>query len=391
MKKVGLVSVRNYNYGSILQAFAFQRLLLDEGIDNEIIFYEKKSGIKQFLRVFNIPLLKAKTKSIWRSVYCKFDKDVGNILRKRNAKFEEFVTENLILSQKYVGRAALQDGAKQYSAFALGSDQVWNPMNLGSDFYTLTFCPREALKVTYASSFGVARIPKYQEKRTRAYLEGINEIAVRETSGAEIIKQLTGREVSVVVDPTLLLDAQGWMKYIPDERIVREPYIFAYFVGASPEHRQAVIALAQKTGRKVVGIPFVDELVESDKYLMDASFADIGPAEFVNLIRHADYVCTDSFHATVFSIQYQRKFFVFDRYKADDKASMNSRLSSILSKLRLEQRLVTRRGDVLQWYNEQIDYETALKALSEFRMDSLAYLKKIVAMLRTTLNKEAER
>jgi hypothetical protein len=381
---IGLISVRNYNYGSILQAFAFQKILFEKEINNEIIFYEKKNDIKQLLRIFNYPLLKAKLNTVKRGLYCKKDKEVGMVMSARNSSFSKFVEKELVFSKKYIGRDELVSGAKKYKAFVLGSDQVWNPMNLGSDFYTMSFCPKGILKVTYASSFGVSQIPKYQRKRTVEYLSNIDEISVREDSGAKIVRNLTGREVPVVVDPTLLLDAQDWGRLIQDERLDKEPYIFAYFVGSSPEHRKAVKRLAKATGLKVIGIPFVDELVQEDRFMINKEHLDVGPREFVNLIRHADYVCTDSFHATVFSIQHQKNFFVFDRYKANDRASMNSRLSSILSKLSLEQRMVTLRGDILSWYEEKIDYSGVTGKLMTLRAESEGYLDKICEMINST-------
>ena len=379
---VGLVSVRNFNYGSILQAFAFQSVLFRKGINNEIILYKKRDGVKQLLRVFNMPLLKAKINTLKRSIYAKLDKDVNSVMRARHSSFSEFVKKKLVFSEDYDGRKSLLEGTKKYRAFILGSDQVWNPMNLGSDFYTLLFCPKNKLKVTYASSFGVSQIPNYQIRRTKNYLKAIDQISVREDSGAQIVKRLIGKDVPVVVDPTLLLDAEDWNSLIIDHRECEDKYIFAYFVGASPGHRDAVKRLSKNTGLKVIGIPFVDELAKSDYFMVDKEYLKVGPSEFVNLIRHAEFICTDSFHATVFSIQYQKLFFVFDRYKVDDKASMNSRLFSILRKLGLESRLVSQSGDILNWYEEDIDFAPVLNKLKNLRIDSEVYLDKVCNMLK---------
>lgn len=382
MKKVGLVSVRNYNYGSILQAYAFQYVLKKNRINNEIIFYQKTNSIQQVKRVFNVPLLKSKIKIVFRKVQEKTDREVGYFMQKRNESFSAFVNHNLEFSKIYVGRRELENCVNNYCAFVLGSDQVWNPMNLGSDFYTLTFVPDDNLKVTYASSFGVSNIPKIQLHKTISYLSRINEISVREKSGQKIIKKLTGRDVPVVVDPTMLLNRDDWNKLFEDEVIETRPYIFVYFVGASIEHRKMVSQLQQETGYEVIGIPFVDEYVKADKMFCNKKFAGIGPKEFVNLIRHAKYVCTDSFHATVFSIQYQKLFFVFDRYSSNSKSSMNGRLSSLLSTLGLEKRLVVKRGNIIGWFGEDIDYSNVEKKICVFRKESEQYLKKIILQLK---------
>lgn len=382
---IGLISVKNHNYGSILQAYALQQILKNKGIVTEIVDYKKNNGLKQLLRVFNFPLLKSKLKTIWKEIYCKRNPVVGEILGKREESFQKFIKENLIFSRKCSGRRELVCLAQEYPAFILGSDQVWNPMNLGSDYYTLSFVPDEKLKVTYAPSFGVASIPKYQKRRTIKYLKRIDEISVRETSGADIVKKLIGKSVPVVIDPTLLHTAEEWNVYIENERIIDEPYIFAYFVGNTDEHRRDTQRLADKTGYKIIGIPFVDEIVRADFIYAEEANAYVGPSEFVNLIRHADYICTDSFHAVAFSIQYHKKFFVYDRYKAFDKASMNSRLASLLNRLEMEDRMVTKRGSVCEWYLDEINYMNVEKKLKVFREDSERYLNKVIGLLKGCL------
>lgn len=382
MKKVGLVSVCNYNYGSILQAFAFQQLLFDNGIDNEIIIYKKKKSMKQFLRVFNYPLLKAKTKSIWRSVYCRFNKDVGDILRKRNAKFEDFVTKNLVFSQKYIGRTALKEGAKQYAAFVLGSDQVWNPMLLGGDYYTLTWVDNACPKVTYASSFGVSEIPSSQVKKTREYLSRFNMISVREKQGAEIVKKLTGKKAEVCCDPTLLTDRKRWDELSGKNPFVSGKYIFCYFIGNNPSQREFAKRLAKKTGCKILAVKHIDEYIKSDDDFGDIDYLEVGPKEFVNFIRYATYVCTDSFHGTIFSIIYNKTFFTFKRFLDGQKSSMNSRVKNFLSIAGLSNRLFensTTPEDALAY---QVDWTDVNMRLNDFRKSSQEYFERAVKCLK---------
>lgn len=382
MNKVGVVSVRNYNYGSILQAYAFQKVLFRENIDNEIIYYIKKTDLKQLLRILNMPLLKSKLKSIWKKIYGNLHSETGYLFRKRDEAFANFVFDNLVFSAPYLGRKALKNATKNYSSFILGSDQVWNPINLGSDFYTLTFIPDSKLKVTYASSFGVEKIPYLQRKKTISYLSRINEISVRETGGQKLIYDMINREVPVVVDPTLLLSSTEWDVLLEDEILDAQPYILAYFVGANEEHRRITEDLKGGTGLKIILIPHIDELVKADKRFVQKKYSGIGPCEFVNLIRHANYICTDSFHATVFSILYQKKFFVFDRYRGDERISMNSRLSSLLGKLNLTGRMVSGRPKLLEWRDEEIDYSAVGDKVLKFRTDSEKYLRSVLNLIR---------
>lgn len=385
MKKIGYVSVRNYNYGSLLQAFALQQYLVQHGIDNELIFYVKRNMFKQFMRLFNVPLLKAKI-GVWkRNVRIAVNPKLKYNFKERNAAFYDFFTNKMICSRPYIGRTALKKGTANYSAFILGSDQVWNPMNYGVDFYTLTFIPREKLKVTYASSFGVSTIPSTQYDGTCRYLKRIDEISVREISGQNLVKELIGRKVPVVVDPTLLFDSNQWDELLPGKRICNEQYIFCYFVGNNREHRKAVKELAKKLSLRLVFIPHVDEYVPEDNEFVDNAYAHLGPSEFVNLIKYADFICTDSFHATLFSIQYHKKFVVFDRYKIGQAGNMNTRLASILGILGLNQRRVNDYNENISLrIVEDIDYESVDEKLMDFKHSSYEYLDKLLLKLKET-------
>ena len=382
MKKVGLVSVRNHNYGSLLQAYALQCKLCQAGIDNEIIQYNKSVSFKQVLRVFNLPLLKSKIKSVIRNSAYRSDMTGGEILKARDEKFKSFIETHLILSEPYNGRTALENGVNNYASFILGSDQVWNPMNFGSDFYTLSWIPKDMLKVTYSPSFGVSSIPTYQKEKTKEYLSRIQNLSTREVGGKKIVKDLLNIDIPVVVDPTLLFNRKEWCELIPESIPLEEKYIFAYFVGNNEEHRNAVAEIGNKTGYRVILLPHVDEYVKTDVKFYNATLPAIGPTEFVNLIRHAAVVCTDSFHATIFSIQYHKQFMVFDRYRASDKANMNGRLTSILGKLGLQNRLVSSRDNYLDWYDEQIDYVAADEKLINFKKESEQYFKDIAMKLK---------
>ena len=122
MKKVGLVSVRNYNYGSILQAYALQQELFAAGIDNELIYYKKRNVVKQALRIFNLPLLMAKTKDVWRVIEGKTNPKLKPIIFGRNRAFSNFLKDNFVFTPCLRGRKQLVDYTKKFDAFILGSD-----------------------------------------------------------------------------------------------------------------------------------------------------------------------------------------------------------------------------------------------------------------------------
>ncbi|MDY4671154.1 MAG: polysaccharide pyruvyl transferase family protein [Oliverpabstia sp.] len=375
MKKIGLLSVYNHNYGSILQAYALQTVLKDAGNEVEIIFYKKNNIFQQAKRLFYIPLLRATVKMKWKSIYCKcFHKKMYDaVLVSREKAFSEFIKNNLHFSKVYEGRNRLIEGTKNYDCFVLGSDQVWNPMNLGGDFYTMTFIPEDKVKITYAPSFGVAKIPEKQKIQTQEYLKRIDYISVRESDGVRIVKELTGRIVKRVVDPTILIDRVVWDNN-KGKRIIKDNYIFCYFISANSLYRAFAQRLAQKTGLKLVAIPHVDEFVKADQEFGDFVPESVGPLQFVNLISNASYVCTDSFHGLVFSTLYERPFFTFSRYSGDGADSTNSRLYSYLQLIGMEERMYTAEHEITDKDLNIPDFTMAKVNLEKVRRESAEYL-----------------
>lgn len=374
--KIGLLSVQNHNYGSILQAYAMQTVLQQMGNETEIIRYKKTNILKQATRLLYYPLLKATVKAKWKNIYSRvFQKNTyETVLASREKVFAEFVSTNFVFSEVYVGREALCNGTDNYDAFVLGSDQVWNPMNLGGDFFTMTFIPDDKLKVTYAPSFGVSTIPNSQMKKTRDYLKRIDYISVREATGVKLVKELTGRDVTQVVDPTILLDRTVWDEK-KGNRLEKDNYILCYYISAYEEYRDFAIKLAEKTGLKIVTIPHVDEYVQADENFGDIVPEGIGPLQFINLISNAAYVCTDSFHGSVFSTLYERPFFVFSRYNKDGGDSTNSRLYSFLELLDMKDRMISASAEISDDMLKAIDFTVAKQRLEESRNISIEYLR----------------
>lgn len=242
----------------------------------------------------------------------------------------------------------------------LGSDQVWNPVNLGKDYFTMNFVPDNVKKLTYAPSFGVRNIPRYQRKRTKKYLERIDFLSVRETTGAKIIKELTDRDAKVVVDPTLLLTHDIWEKEEREIEGLPCHYIFCYFLGNAQKSRKFANKLKEITGYKIVHLPCMDEFVQDDKTFGDVLPVNVGPREFLYLIHNAAYVCTDSFHGTVFSIHFHKKFYSMSRTSVEGKTSTSNRIMELLELVHLNERFVNanrnediekviKRQDALNW------------------------------------------
>lgn len=381
MEKVGIVTChRNHNYGSMLQAYATYSVLKNEGYDCEFIEYIKKYSIAQKIkfipRLFNMYLMREKWRLLEKKIKLRKYPEIRKNDQLRQKAYDRFVEKYYqnAISLPYVGYDALKKGAYNYDTVLAGSDQLWLPAGLPTNFYNLMFAGDGIKKVAYSTSFGVSKIPFYQVKRTKCYLNRIDWISVRENSGKKIIKDLIGKDVEVVLDPTLLLDAAAWEKVIPAKKVIDEPYIFCYFLGSNPEHRKQAQIFSKAVGMKLVDMPHIDEFVECDVEFNAEHLYDIDSEQFVNLIRHAEYVLTDSFHCTVFSILHHKKFMTFDRYSDALMVSRNSRISTLCEIAGLNERRF--KENICLEMGKEIDYEKTDKMIAEERLKSMEYLRK---------------
>lgn len=379
MKKAGLcVRYDCDNFGSMLQIFATQRAIEKVGWNYEIIRYNKFTFsfiLKNVTRVFNPYFMRGKLKEFQRRIKLKFYPEVEKGCKTRSNCIKEY-RETFIgpYSCEFNGFEKLREGSSDYDAIIVGSDQLWTPAGIKSKFYNLLFVPDNIKKVSFATSFGVGAIPKSQQKMTSQYLKRIDFISVREIKGAEIIKSLIDKDVTVALDPTLLFSGSEWEQIFPTQRIIEEPYILAYFLGSNEEHRDVIDSLGKSCGLKIVTIPFMDEFLDLDLGFGDTQLYDVGPIDFLNLIRGAEYICTDSFHGTVFSILNHKKFITFNRTRNNDKQTRNSRIDSLFDLLSLENRRYSPQMDVWIALEEKIDYSAVEQRLQKLRMETMEFL-----------------
>lgn len=383
MKKIGICACYdNYNYGSMLQAYATQAIITELGYSNEYIVYKKKKNLKFVVnsapRIFNGYFIQAQINSMKKKKELKKHPEVCKSIEIRKKAFNKFQKDYYKeFSKPYIGYKNLKKGAENYDSIVVGSDQLWLPIGLGTNFYNLMFVPDNINKISYATSFGVSSIPWYQKSRTKKYLNRIKYLSTREIKGKEIIKEISGRDAEVVVDPTLLFNGKEWLEKIKNKNIIEEKYIFCYFLGKVVQYRKEAEKLASEKGYKIVTIPHLDEFVEYDESFGDIRLYDVGPAEFVNLIRNAEYICTDSFHGTVFSLLNHKKFIIFNRFQEGSKNSRNSRIDSLCTQLNISDR---RYDGNINNINKEIDYEAVDKKLDELRDKSKLFLKNALEM-----------
>ncbi|MBM6672339.1 polysaccharide pyruvyl transferase family protein [Marseilla massiliensis] len=377
MRKIGLVSVHNPNYGSLLQTYALQTYLNEIGVNNEIILYTKKNDLRQIRRLMNVQLVLMKWRVVYRDIYCRFFyPDIAKSFSLRMKAFENFKKKYFKFSPNHIGWKDLLTTNQDYDTFIIGSDQVWNPINIGTDFFNLLFTEDDKYRISYASSFGVSSIPNSQIKKTKQYLERIQCLSTREKTGVEIIKDLTGRDAELVCDPTLLVNKDLWDRLKGEKRFINEKYIFCYFLGNNPEHRDFANRFKAKTGYKLVALQHLDELILSDINFADIKPFDVGPAEFVNLISNAEFVLTDSFHGTIFSLLYHKRFFTFSRFESSSKGSTNSRVVSLLEMMNVKGHHIKATQAIDDCLKAEINFDLVDKKIEAFRQKSREYLHK---------------
>lgn len=378
---IGLATpYKTQNYGTKLQAYAMQTIFSEIGYDTEIINYTHISSKKDKILTLLSPkklrekakYKKATKKAVSNAVYAE-------CISLRNNQFNKFVNNNLHTTRNFVNLDSLREYSKRYDAVICGSDQIWLPVHIRQNYYTLSFVPEGTRKIAYAPSFGISTVENSDKKLYQNSINNFDFLSCREESGCKLVHNLTGRDAQLVLDPTLMVNKKSWDKMSGNTPIVDGKYIFCYFLGQNPEHRKVVRKLSEQTGFKVVCIPYIEGYTESDDNYADISLYDIGPDGFINLIKNAQFVCTDSFHGSVFSTIFERQYFVFERFASGMKGSTNTRLESLLKSLKLEYRHI-KCSDILPDWDKKIaksiDYNKTNALLDNLKNESFNYILK---------------
>lgn len=373
--KIGLcLAFKGTNYGQNLQALATQRIIDSLGYDTEIIDYQsgKDKGIKfsfatlyfagQYIFQLICKRLKSSTKLQMDEVHEK------NITLRKKAS-DNFRDEYFHSIRQVNGFSNLEKISDEYGAVLVGSDQIWTPGTAFTNFYTLRFAKAGVKRISYAPSLGVSEYPNYAKKSAADYWKQIDYLSVREKQGKEIIKSIVDIPVEVVADPTYLFTANEWENIIPPEEIVESGYVLCYFLGDDDKAKDIAKKYAKDHNLRCVSI------LSNECNAKDNGFDDIvigkSPADFVNLIRYAECVFTDSFHGLAFSVINKKQFYVFYRVRKDVKVQRNSRIDNILSLWGLEKRLIV---DYVMPKEEMIDYSIVHKKVDALRHSSLEFL-----------------
>lgn len=323
--KTGIVTiVDNTNYGNRLQNYAVYNLLKNRFNINAVTLTAKNE--KPFYDGNYIGYLKDKIAKQC-CVFPEFaEKKWGNNIT-RWANFHKW-TEKYIPTKIYYDTPSLPESvSREYDLFLAGSDQIWNYKFSAPKFddYFIRFAESEK-RAALSASFGVSFIPQEWKETFVDGLKNIKHISVREDAGADIVKNLIGRDVPVLIDPTMMLDKEEWLKVSKKTRVnMSKPYVLKYYLGEEEESEKIDI-WARENGFEVYEL-LNDKIPE---------LYSAGPGEFISLINNASLVCSDSFHCIVFSIIFSRPFMVYARRGSGDY--MTSRLDTLLSKFGFEDR-----------------------------------------------------
>jgi hypothetical protein len=378
MKKIGIITLNGYsNYGNRLQNYAVQELLKSLGFYVETILVSQtlKASNRKIGKICRIyKLINLSPKEIIIKMIRKFTYifNNNNYVRCQNKRIEYFK----LFSKKYILETDFElsinkipeNISDRYDYFITGSDQVWNP-NLKKDLsiYFLSFAPRNK-RIAYAPSFGVSYIYKDLINFYKERLLDMSSLSVREKDGAKIIRELIGKYVPVLVDPTLMIPKEQWLRIAKAaSNKPKSNYMLTYFLGEiTINNKNYIKNIAKKNNLKIINLL---DLKDRETYQID-------PSGFIDYINSASLFCTDSFHGVVFSIILETPFIVFDR--ESNLGSMYSRINTLLTTFKLKSRNINNIKCIDQIF--RVDFSHIAPILEIEQRKTIDYLKKALGI-----------
>ena len=359
--KIGIVTwYKAYNYGTVLQAYSLMMYLRTQGYECDIVDVSKLVETTSL-----VDLIWAARRIMYRILQKGKEQkeDIFCYTREAEQKFDEFFPQ-AYTGVKVCNNSNVAQIDKAFDCFITGSDQIWNPDAMKSG-YLLKFASMDKRKVAYSSSFGVSELPKWMLGFYRKYLGRFDTLYLREKTGCDIVRNQLGLKIPCdnVLDPTLLPDATTWDRWLnafaPASSENIEPYCVYYFVGRKETYKESIRRIARETGLKVIALPFYPYECDAGEEKKIA-----GPVEFITTIRNASLVCTDSFHATCFTLLYERPLYVLKRFSDNSSKSQNSRLADLLGLVGLKHRIIEESADAMSMTNYEYN-ESELQGIRE--------------------------
>lgn len=346
------------NNGTFLQAYALQQAIRNMGHNNVILddrHIQELNKVKPNLNYYIGRMI------VWvKSVIHLAPPSVSSMT---HTYYENF-------RKKYLSIYENVDYVNKFDAYICGSDQIWSPYLPFVGYYYLDFTTKK--KIAYAPSVGTRICNEEYKKKVTPCLNSFSYLSTREQAGKDLLKQLTSKPVKVVVDPTLLLRREDWEQLVDTN--INEDYVFCYILTPNIGYINHAIELAHRNHMRLK-IFYTSPTFY--KYRSDVVFG--GPKEFLTYIKYAKIVLTDSFHATVFSLIYQRDFITYKRFKDGGEKDQNARIYNLLKPLHLEDRFVGEDELSLVDNRKTIDYDSVNKTMEDIRIDSLDYLNQALS------------
>lgn len=327
--KIDIITCHDvYNYGASLQAYALSTYLTNIGHDAEVVDYKPDylSHHYEFGYVDknNRYSTLCKQSKIFHFIYSIRLVPVTFATWRRIKPFDRFKNERLKCSKRYNDLDSLRSDPPNGDLYIAGSDQIWNcnlPNGKDPAFFLSFGSPKR--KISYAASLAMSSIPNQYKDMFKSYLSNLNSISVREKSAISLLDNL-GFESKLVIDPVYLLNNEQWKDFSGNNPIINGKYVLVYNLnhGNTSAIKDEAIRVSQKLSCKIVAIDSSFKCRFSAKNIHDA-----GPVEFVNLIRNASCVITDSFHGMSFALIMRKPFSVWHKH------SDSSRIQDFLSEI----------------------------------------------------------
>ena len=384
--KIGIVTyVKCDNYGAELQAYALQWKLNKLGYDAEVIDLQKIEKDLASNASSIVPAIVNRFKILgWKAPWSIFKLAINVLRRKVTAQknenniklkhrlFIDFFENYIRHSKKHYTIEEIREATDlAYDVYIAGSDQIWNYMHTDNlDVYFLEFAKKsKAKRMSYAASISVSHIPDSRQNLYRKLLPNIQYLSVRELQGAKIIEHLTGRKAEVVLDPTLLINSGEWTENVVRLPEIKEKYVLVYTLSGSSYIKRLSQYVAKSLNCKIVDMR-IDFQKNKDGNVITCY--DLGPREWVGLISKAQYVITDSFHGTAFSINFNKPFTTL----VNPVSNMNSRVLSILEITQLTSRVIYDDGDNIMPKDLTIDFRPVNQIIERWRKKSIDFIHK---------------
>lgn len=422
--KIGILTLfhGNDNWGGVLQGLAMKKILEDEypSAVVDIIDYRSKNNVvypNQFSQARQYSLkeiLKKGEETIFRKKH-----PLGNRLSGRTKLFHEFRSRYLTNMHIYTD-GDLSKLSEDYDCLICGSDQIWNP-NVAKPGFFLKGINGDCRKVSYAASIARDFLSEREMNVMAPLINQFDAVSVREKTAKDILeadKSKVEKPVYEVLDPTLMVSATTWLDILKkhgycqpqDNKKQQErqklkimeafseswgaksksgtkPYALAFFFSNSLPYRKEIGQYCFANGWKLKFIPFAAKYIADDEKGECERLYDVGPAEFLGLCANAEYIFTDSFHGSVFSIIFRKEFLVFER-DASTKVSKNSRLYDLLKKFNLSDRLVKDNRIFRDIVNEKIRYDDVYELLEKYQKESIDFLREAIGLEKSYPNTE---